>query len=169
MRIWVCSCHNGTARRMLHVIPVPCSLSVVPGCDLFPGLCTASTRFSTRDHRYLTCTFFSFFYYGWMHPVAHVTMNGCKNPSFATMFQRALLNTCITTCFGSQNMLWYTCLIKHAETLLRTKDCCTFFVLFMARCLSSMVSFPRSIIQNVCKKWSLDITSRPVTMTHFEQ
>jgi hypothetical protein len=22
-------------------------------------------------------------------------------------------------------MLWYTCLIKHAETLLRTKDCCT--------------------------------------------
>jgi hypothetical protein len=25
----------------------------------------------------------------------------------------------------SRNMLWYTCLIKHAETLLRTKDCCT--------------------------------------------
>jgi hypothetical protein len=24
----------------------------------------------------------------------------------------------------SWNMLWYTCLIKHAETLLRTKDCC---------------------------------------------
>jgi hypothetical protein len=22
-------------------------------------------------------------------------------------------------------MVWYTCLIKHAETLLRTKDCCT--------------------------------------------
>jgi hypothetical protein len=22
-------------------------------------------------------------------------------------------------------MLWYTCLIKHAQTLLRTKDCCT--------------------------------------------
>jgi hypothetical protein len=26
-------------------------------------------------------------------------------------------------------MLWYTCLIKHAETLLRTKDCCTHFTL----------------------------------------
>jgi hypothetical protein len=25
----------------------------------------------------------------------------------------------------SRNMLWYTCLIKHTETLLRTKDCCT--------------------------------------------
>jgi hypothetical protein len=24
----------------------------------------------------------------------------------------------------SRNMLWYTCLIKHAETLLRTKNCC---------------------------------------------
>jgi hypothetical protein len=24
-----------------------------------------------------------------------------------------------------RNMLWYTCLIKHAKTLLRTKDCCT--------------------------------------------
>jgi hypothetical protein len=35
-------------------------------------------------------------YIGWVHPVAHVTMNE-----------------------------WYTCLIKHAETLLRTKDCCT--------------------------------------------
>jgi hypothetical protein len=27
-------------------------------------------------------------------------MNEYNNPSFATMFQRALLNTCITTCFG---------------------------------------------------------------------
>jgi hypothetical protein len=27
-------------------------------------------------------------------------MNECNNPSFTTMFQRALLNTCITTCFG---------------------------------------------------------------------
>jgi hypothetical protein len=25
-----------------------------------------------------------------------------------------------------QNMLWYSCLIKHAKTLLRTKDCCTY-------------------------------------------
>jgi hypothetical protein len=25
-------------------------------------------------------------------------------------------------------MLWYTCLIKHAKTLLRTKDCCTHFI-----------------------------------------
>jgi hypothetical protein len=47
-------------------------------------------------------------------------MNEYNNPSFATMFQRALLNTCITTCFGLN-----PCLIKHAETLLRTKDCCT--------------------------------------------
>jgi hypothetical protein len=46
------------------------------------------------------------FYYGWVHPVAHVTMNEYNNTSFATMF-------------------WYTCLIKHAETLFRTKDCCT--------------------------------------------
>jgi hypothetical protein len=43
---------------------------------------------------------FSHFYYGWVHPVAHVTMNEYNNPSFATMFQRPLLNTCITTCFG---------------------------------------------------------------------
>jgi hypothetical protein len=27
-------------------------------------------------------------------------MNEYNNPSFATMFQRALVNTCITTCFG---------------------------------------------------------------------
>jgi hypothetical protein len=27
-------------------------------------------------------------------------MNEYNNPSFATMFQRALLNTCITSCFG---------------------------------------------------------------------
>jgi hypothetical protein len=40
------------------------------------------------------------------------TMNEYNNPSFATMFQCALLNTCITTCFGlndgldlSRNML----------------------------------------------------------------
>jgi hypothetical protein len=39
-------------------------------------------------------------YIGRVHPVAHVTMNEYNNPSFATMFQRALLNTCITTCFG---------------------------------------------------------------------
>jgi hypothetical protein len=30
-----------------------------------------------------------------------------------------------TTMDLSRNMLWYTCLIKHAETLLRTKDWCT--------------------------------------------
>jgi hypothetical protein len=29
-----------------------------------------------------------------------VSVNEYNNPSFATMFQRALLNTCITTCFG---------------------------------------------------------------------
>jgi hypothetical protein len=29
----------------------------------------------------------------------------------------------------SPNMLWYTCLIKHAITLLRTKDCCTYLLL----------------------------------------
>jgi hypothetical protein len=28
------------------------------------------------------------------------SMNEYNNPSFATMFQRALLNTCITTSFG---------------------------------------------------------------------
>jgi phosphoribosylformylglycinamidine (FGAM) synthase-like amidotransferase family enzyme len=28
----------------------------------------------------------------------YVTINEYNNPSFATMFQRALLNTCITTC-----------------------------------------------------------------------
>jgi hypothetical protein len=27
-------------------------------------------------------------------------LNEYNNPSFATMFQHALLNTCITTCFG---------------------------------------------------------------------
>jgi hypothetical protein len=32
-------------------------------------------------------------YIGWVHPVAHVTMNEYNNPSFATMFQRVLLNT----------------------------------------------------------------------------
>jgi hypothetical protein len=26
-------------------------------------------------------------------------------------------------------MLWYTCLIKHAKTLLRAKDCCTYSLL----------------------------------------
>jgi hypothetical protein len=35
-----------------------------------------------------------------MHPVAHVTINKYNNPSFATMSQRAILNTCITTYFG---------------------------------------------------------------------
>jgi hypothetical protein len=39
-------------------------------------------------------------YYGWMHPVAHVTINKYNNPSFATMSQHALLNTYNTTCFG---------------------------------------------------------------------
>jgi hypothetical protein len=39
-------------------------------------------------------------YIGRVHPVAHVTMNEYNNPSFATVFQRALLNTCITTCVG---------------------------------------------------------------------
>jgi hypothetical protein len=29
-----------------------------------------------------------------------ITMNEYNSPSFATMFQRALLNMCITTCFG---------------------------------------------------------------------
>jgi hypothetical protein len=37
------------------------------------------------------------------------------------MFQRALLNTCITTCFG----LNPSHQVLYAETLLRTKDCCT--------------------------------------------
>jgi hypothetical protein len=36
---------------------------------------------------------------------------------------------------------------------------CTFLVLLMARLLSSVVSFPICIIQNICKKWTLDITS----------
>jgi hypothetical protein len=62
--------------------------------------------------------------------------NEYNNPSFATMFQRALLNTCITTCFGlnpsHHQVLWYSCLIKHAETLLRTKDCCTHFIVTCA-------------------------------------
>jgi hypothetical protein len=30
----------------------------------------------------------------------------------------------------SWNMLWYSCLIKHTETLLRTKDCCTHSLYF---------------------------------------
>jgi hypothetical protein len=29
----------------------------------------------------------------------------------------------------SRNMLWYSCLIKHAKTLLGTKDCCTYSLL----------------------------------------
>jgi hypothetical protein len=29
----------------------------------------------------------------------------------------------------SRNMLWYTCLIKHAKTLLRMKDCYTYSLL----------------------------------------
>jgi hypothetical protein len=29
----------------------------------------------------------------------------------------------------SRNMLWYTCLLKHAKPLLRTKDCCTYSLL----------------------------------------
>jgi hypothetical protein len=35
------------------------------------------------------------------HPVLKhpQSMNEYNNPSFATMFQRALLNTCITACF----------------------------------------------------------------------
>jgi hypothetical protein len=77
-------------------------------------------------------------YIGWVHPVAHVTMNEYNNPSFATMFQRALLNTCIATCFdlnpNHHQVLSYW-FIQYAkltliifilgETLLRTKDCST--------------------------------------------
>jgi hypothetical protein len=33
-------------------------------------------------------------------PQFHSAVNEYNNPLFATMFQRALLNTCITTCFG---------------------------------------------------------------------
>jgi hypothetical protein len=53
-----------------------------------------------------------------------------KQPSFATVLQRALLYTYITTCFElitwwwlwiSRNMKWYTCIIKHAGVQLRTK------------------------------------------------
>jgi hypothetical protein len=43
------------------------------------------------------------------------------------MFQRALSDDGLDL---SRNMLWYTCLIKHAETLLRTKDCWTLILIF---------------------------------------
>jgi hypothetical protein len=34
------------------------------------------------------------------------SMNEYNNPSFATVFQRALLNTCITRCFGSLHLVF---------------------------------------------------------------
>jgi hypothetical protein len=43
-------------------------------------------------------------------------MNEYNNPLFTTIFLRALLNTCITTCFG---------LNPSYQQVLRTKDCCT--------------------------------------------
>jgi hypothetical protein len=35
-----------------------------------------------------------------VHPVAYVAVNEYNNPWFATMIERVLLNTYITTCFG---------------------------------------------------------------------
>jgi hypothetical protein len=37
---------------------------------------------------------------GMMYTYQVSGMNEYNSPSFVTMFQRALLNTCITTCFG---------------------------------------------------------------------
>jgi hypothetical protein len=51
-------------------------------CDLDPILQSVVTQ--------SCCNKLSFILYiGWVHPVAHVTMNEYNNPSFATMFQRA--------------------------------------------------------------------------------
>jgi hypothetical protein len=97
------------------------------------------------------------------HSYSEKLMNEYNNPSFATMFQRALLNTCITTCFG----------LKHAETLLRTKDCCTHSLLHVQQDALTQyknweikmwsISFPVSALfsveqannlPNKAKKWS---------------
>jgi hypothetical protein len=70
-------------------------------CTLDPCSGNMQVSIFVNDVHYVSCfNILEYLYIGWVHPVAHVTMNDYNNPLFATMFQRALLNTCITTCFG---------------------------------------------------------------------
>jgi hypothetical protein len=53
----------------------------------------------------------------------------------------------------SQNMLWYTCLIKHAKTLLRTKDCCASLLLQVQQ---DALTHNKEM-RNVCKQSWLNV------------
>jgi hypothetical protein len=63
-------------------------------------------------------------------------MNEYNNPSFATMFQRAVLNTCITICFGLIQAIIRCYHIQNTKCklLLRIKHYCERRIVVLIHC-----------------------------------